>query len=433
MSEFAISSKDARSRAIDTDGLVRGILFVAILLLVWISPHPFQSLADPPATTSDGGDRINQIVFSLVFLTLGGWAWLTGFARLKPILRPIMILTIAWFALSVLTSWDPSLSARRFVFTMMVVFMAAVMLLLPRNLRHFADLVAIATVAVLALCYMGLLLAPQLAIHQATDFLEPEHAGSWRGVFPHKNQAGAMMAIFVFVGLFVARMRSRALGVAIVAVAVVFLVMTRSKTSIGLLPLTLLLTWLITQMRRPLAGVVIAAGTVAAFNLFSIGSVYFDSVQAILQATMSDPSFTGRSDIWKFALGELASRPITGFGFGAFWGTERVVFGLSEQSTWAIAATDAHNGYLNLAITTGVPGLALAAIWLVGLPLFDFYRRRGGPQGAPLAVFFLRVWIFGLLAACFESTLFPQVGELWFIFIMAVFGLRYLAQARATA
>jgi len=433
MSEFTIPSNDARSRAVDTDGLVRSTLFVAILLLVWVSPYPFQSLADPPSATSDSGDRVNQIAFALAPFTLGGWAWLSGFARLKPILRPIMILTIGWFALSVLLSWDPALSARRFVFMAIIVFMAAVLLLLPRNMRHFTDLIAVTSVAILALCYLGIVLAPQLSIHQATDFLEPEHAGSWRGAFPHKNHAGAMMVIFIFVGLLVARMRSVALGVAIVGAAVVFLIMTRSKTPIGLLPLGLLVTWLISRMRSARIGVAIAAGTVAIFNLFSIGSVYFESVQAILQATMADPSFTGRSDIWKFALGELASRPVTGFGYGAFWGTERVVFGLSEQNTWAIAATDAHNGYLNLAITTGVPGLALAAIWLVALPLLDFYRRSGGPQSQPLALFFLRVWMFGLLVACFESTLFPQVGELWFIFIMAVFGLRYLAQAPATA
>lgn len=432
MSDVALVPGEARPQAASADALIRGILFVAILLLIWVSPHPFPSLADPPSTTSDGGDRVNQIVFSLAFLTLGGWAWLTGFERLRPILRPIMILTLGWFALSVLTSWDPALSARRFVFAMIVVFMAAVTLLLPRNVRHFSDLIAIATVAVLGLCYLGILLAPQLAIHQATDFLEPEHAGSWRGLFPHKNQAGAMMAVFFFVGLFVARMRSVAIGIAIAAAAIGFLVMTRSKTPIGLLPLSLLLTWLVTRPRRPLIGVAVTAAVVAMLNLFSVGSAYFDSVHAILEAVMSDPSFTGRTDIWKFALGELAGRPVTGFGFGAFWGTERVVFGLSEQNTWAIAATDAHNGYLNIAITTGIPGLVLAVVWLVGAPLRDFYRRCGGPESAPLALFFLRVWMFGLLGSCFESTLFPQVGELWFIFIIAVFGLRYLAQAPAT-
>jgi O-antigen ligase len=227
-------------------------------------------------------------------------------------------------------------------------------------------------------------------------------------------------------------MRSLAIGIAIAAAAILFLIMSRSKTPIGLLPLSLLLTWLVTLPRRPVIGVAVTAAVVVTINLFSVGSAYFDSVHAILEAVMADPSFTGRTDIWKFALGELAGRPITGFGYGAFWGTERVVFGLSEQKTWAIAATDAHNGYLNIAITTGIPGLALALVWLVGAPLRDFYRRHGGPETAPLALLFLRFWMFGLLSSCFESTLFPQVGELWFIFIMAVFGLRYLAQAPAT-
>jgi hypothetical protein len=53
-----------------------------MLLLVWVSPQPFQSLADAPATTSDGGNRVNQIVFTLAFLTLGGGAWLNGIAAI---------------------------------------------------------------------------------------------------------------------------------------------------------------------------------------------------------------------------------------------------------------------------------------------------------------------------------------------------------------
>ena len=39
----------------------------------------------------------------LTLLTPGGWAWPNEVARLKPLVRPVMILTITWFAMSVLT------------------------------------------------------------------------------------------------------------------------------------------------------------------------------------------------------------------------------------------------------------------------------------------------------------------------------------------
>jgi len=352
-------------------------------------------------------------------------------ARLKPLLRPALAALLIWFALCVATSWEPALSARRLVFTLIVLALAAMALLVPKNLRHFSDLLAAATLIVLALCYVGVLFLPDLAIHQASDFLEPEHAGSWRGSLPHKNQAGALMVVFIFIGLFVARSRSLVVGAAIVALSAVFLVFSFSKTSIALLPLVLIVSGIVGHVRRPIIGIVTAVSVLAAINLVSLGSIFFAPVRDALGLIM-DPSFTGRTDIWQFALDQLAQRPITGYGFSAFWGTERVVYGMSQGSNWAVNATDAHNAYLNLALTVGIPGLALALAWTVVLPIVDFYRRPAGASDAALATLFLRIWLFGIYAASFETTLFQQVGEVWFILLFSVFGLRYLSLQRVT-
>ena len=70
-------------------------------------------------------------------------------------------------------------------------------------------------------------------------------------MFAHKNEAGATMVLFIFVGFFVARVRSFALGGVIVALAAIFLIFTQSKTAIGVLPLTLILSHVIIRSRRP--------------------------------------------------------------------------------------------------------------------------------------------------------------------------------------
>jgi O-antigen ligase len=129
----------------------------------------------------------------------------------------------------------------------------------------------------------------------------------------------------------------------------------------------------------------------------------------------------------------LPWRPITGYGFSAFWGTENVVYGMSQASNWASNATDAHNAYLNLALTVGLPGLVLVLAWIVLLPIIDFYKQSGEMNDLLVATLFLRIWLFGVYASSFESVLFQSVGELWFIFLMAIFGLRYLSLARVTA
>ena len=43
---------------------------------------------------------------------------------------------------------------------------------------------------------------------------------------------------------------------------------------------------------------------------------------------------------------------------------------------------------------------------------------------------FLRACLFGTYASCFESSIFQQVGEVWFFFMTAAFGLRYLSRMR---
>ncbi len=84
----------------------------------------------------------------------------------------------------------------------------------------------------------------------------------------------------------------------------------------------------------------------------------------------------------------MVQRPLTGYGFSAFWGTPEVVYGLGDNTTWANAATDAHNAYLNLAVTIGIPGMLLVVLWVVVLPIADFCRRtpERGDRGAANAV-----------------------------------------------
>ena len=128
--------------AADADTVVRTILFVVTYFAVWISFHPFQSLAEPPRAVTEGGDRINQIAFSGLFLMFAAWSYFHEPRRLLLLVRPIMVATLVWFAASAVLSWEPALAARRLMFTLVVMGMAAMALLLPKNLRHFSDMIA---------------------------------------------------------------------------------------------------------------------------------------------------------------------------------------------------------------------------------------------------------------------------------------------------
>jgi O-antigen ligase len=409
------------------DILTRSVLIAAVFLSLWFSFHPFPAL-DEPIEVTEAGNFANQLGYSTLFVLLAAWNLCHQPQRLLLLVRPVLIVTLFWFALTVATSWDPAQSARRFTFALVIIGIAGMVLLLPKTPRHFAGVMAVVVLIVLAACYLGVALAPQLTIHQASDVLEPELAGDWRGVFCHKNEASAVMVLFVFIGIFVARVRSLGLGAIIVALAMPFLYFTHSKTAMAALPLALIVSIIMARAAKPANGVGVAMLLLLALNLLSIGSIYIPPIHALIQAIMPDATFTGRTDVWKFAVDHVLQRPITGYGFATFWGTEQVVYGMTG-ATWANTASHAHNGYVDLALTIGIPGSALVTLWLIVLPLVDYYRASDEPESAALKMLFLRICLFAAYDSCFE-TIFTQVGALWLILIAAAFGLRFLAVSR---
>ena len=99
-------------------------------------------------------------------------------------------------------------------------------------------------------------------------------------------------------------------------------------------------------------------------NLLSVGTVMFEGLAEIAKLLPLDSTFTGRTDIWSFALQSLQARLATGYGFASFWGSSAIQ-NLPEGKEWAGFAAHSHNGYLDTALGMGLPGLALliAACW----------------------------------------------------------------------
>jgi O-antigen ligase len=115
-----------------------------------------------------------------------------------------------------------------------------------------------------------------------------------------------------------------------------------------------------------------------------------------------------------------------GYGFAAFWGSTEVVYGMGGSSVWGNAAGQAHNSYLNLALTIGIPGSALTVLWLIVLPLADYYRSALGEANFAPRLLFLRTCLYGACASSFESVFF-EMTAVWFMLLLAVFGLRLLS------
>jgi O-antigen ligase len=417
-----------RQQVID---LVRSFTFVGALLLAWISLRPFIDLGDQQVSDASSGNE------TMTYAAFGGMAVLTialamrdNIRSLATLITPGFVLFGAWMFVTVILSHDPSVSIRRFALTSCVMAVAAGLMLLPKSQDELARWLGIAALTLLAVCYLGILLAPNLSIHLASDVQEPALAGNWRGVFGHKNMAAAVMAILLFIGIYIVRSGAWLSGAVIIGLASLFLFYAAGKSSLTLCFAVLLLTSLTSVVRSFWLRAVLLLTPLLLLNLFSVGTVVSDGLAEIAKMLPLDSSFTGRTGIWSFALQALQLKLPTGYGFAAFWGNGAIL-DLPEGMEWAALVSHSHNGYLDTALTMGLPGLALLIAMLVIAPLRNFHAADRGGNDGPLTMLLLRIWLFGLYLSSMESFFLDRADPLWFTFLVAAFGLHYLARFRA--
>ncbi|WP_295849435.1 O-antigen ligase [Tardiphaga sp.] len=427
-----------RARAIvggiDVVEAMKSLTVVGALLLVWITFSPFPNLQNPDLKSIATG----QLAMTyLAFAGLAGLAVLLSATDNWPALRslctPVTIAFCCWMAINIALSQQPSVSLQRFVLTMCATSLAVMVPLLPSSRAQLDLCLAAAAGSLLALCYLGLVLVPNLSIHGALDTVEPQLAGDWRGSFGHKNLAAPTMVILFYLGLYLMRGRTLVAGAAIAIASAVFLFNSGGKSASALCLIILLLAAIVSRSRNRLLNYVLCLLPVIAFNLVSVGSVVSDTLAGITKMLPFDVTFTGRTGIWEFALAGFSQNPVKGYGYAAFWDYPANRTTIEAGSEWAFDASHSHNGYLELALTIGLPGLILALLILVISPLRNFHTIQARGGDLRLARFFLTIWLFGIYLSTMETFLLDRQNPTWFMFVIAVAGLHFMSRFRVRA
>ncbi|MEO1543097.1 MAG: O-antigen ligase [Pseudomonadota bacterium] len=409
---------------------LRSILFLAVFWFFWISLKAFPDLRDPRVLLPNlGGDRLNQATALLMAGSCAVFAVFGDPKRYLVLASPALVALLLWICISAILSPYPALALKKFVLACLIALQAATLLLLPISKRHFAALITIGIGATLLISYGGVALVPHLAVHQHTELLEPQLAGNWRGSFQHKNEAGTASILMMFFAIFIWRSGANLAGAALLTAAFVFLVGTGSKTPLALFAVTIFVSWMILTVQGTTAKVVLVTTLLAIVTLGTVGSALLPPIHSALQAIGIDATFTDRTSIWSYAIGEAMSRPILGHGFQSFWGTGDVFNSGSSIETWANRASNAHNAYVEAFLTIGAPGLFLILAWLVIQPAADLAKSQSRQADHPLNALFVNIWIYGLFSAALESVFFVGGGPVWITLLLAVFGLRYQASA----
>lgn len=399
------------------------VAFVLLLGLIFIGLDAF---SPPEAVSAYGGvveaargDTLRQVAYLgvafLVFLAAiqrRGWGAITAVPF-------SMVLLLLWCLASAFWAAEPGVVFRRAGLEVIIVaslFLSVETLGAERAFLVWRWLLA----AVLLVNFISIPLVAN-ARHLASE-ADPVLIGNWRGLYGHKNIAGGVCAMTAILFLFTRNGWRNWGGIAIALAACVFLYFTRSKSSAGFLPVALLAGLIYRGgwrdgLSRAILTVVLA--------LLAIALATFVLLDAeVIAHVLEDPTeFTGRAAIWAAELAYIHDHPLLGAGFGTFTATG----GLSPlhdyvSGSWVEAVSHGHNGYLQLLVTIGGIGFALAMLALVLSPIRRFWSLD--LEGDGFKPMLLALFVFFLLHNFMESDFLEGDGVTWAGLLMVLAALR---------
>lgn len=389
-------------------------LFVGLLLLCVVGVDPFGGGSDRTGL-DDGrasGNALRQALHLMIFSSTLLLA-LTQRVRLSTLLPPVWtLLFLSWCALSVSWALVPGVSVRRLALMGIVLLTVQAQVILIGPERALTLLTRV-LIGVLLVNLVSIPLIEQ-ARHLPGEDLGLD--GDWRGLFLHKNQAGAVTAITTLLLLCRIRARSWAAPTVLLLLSALFLLMTNSKTAIGLTVISAPIALLFALTRvSPIARSLFLGVTIWAFG-FALALVAY--LSGPISDLFRDPTaFTGRMALWESLWDLIRRDPVFGSGYGSFWnlGADSPISGLVHPDHWTARTGQGHNGYLDLLVTVGAPGLLLAVIAFLTPPLVAI-----GPLArarSPLAPLLLGLLLLFAGANLMESFLAQGDTGFWVLFL----------------
>jgi exopolysaccharide production protein ExoQ len=188
------------------------------------------------------------------------------------------------------------------------------------------------------------------------------HAGSWRGIYTHKNWLGRVMNISGIVFLIMAMNNKRQQWVYWLGLGCSFglLLLSKSSSSIincvtifSIIPIYSIFRWRYLIMLPIIASVaMIGSSFLFWFN---------ENSTTLLGSIGKDATLTGRTDMWPHIIDMIAKQPWLGYGYNGFWND----WDSPGATVWYAAkwtAPNAHNGVLDLLLQLGLLGTIIFAI-----------------------------------------------------------------------
>jgi exopolysaccharide production protein ExoQ len=385
-----------------------------------ISRYPqFAPWANSDEIIASGGNALKGAALSLIGL-LGLYFLMDKEGRklqLRGIAPALMFFFVAWAAISITWSIDPPLTLRR-VAVLCFYFLGALGIARKLSDRDLAVAALVVTAA-----YLAVGVAAELAL----GTFRPWAADYRFSGTLHPNYQGLHMMILCLAAFLLARNnpcagRRKWLTILFV-VGFVFLILTKSRTSLAGFMLAMSVIWFLqtSSFNRivSLAGITFSiCATLLICSILGFNEKDVLSNALMLGRQDNSEQLTGRMPIWTELMHYVDRRPLTGYGYESFWTAENIE-DLSETLQWRFR--QAHSGYIDAVLSAGLIGSSCLLL-IVFTGIFNAAKQFRKNNNIYYCLT-LGLLIFGLVDAFLES---GMIGEN-FVTLLAGCGIIQLA------
>lgn len=376
-------------------------LFIFLLFAMKVFGIDPGRLLEPVASSDEllqeytSGSRLNQLMIPALFAWAGMLFLSSRQARQDFIKTPAVPLLITALVLllvaSVAVSDHTGIAIRRGIAQVLFVMTAFMLALAIENKRVVYLVIGLAMACAMAID-IGLYAVLGTGMNDRGLFV---------GYLGNKNLAGNQYAIATMVFLYLAVSRKSPLFALLLVVSAGLTLLSESKTSMGAVAIFLVM---LTGYRFPLLRAVVVLGTLlgclAISMRFSLGG-------------NAPEIFTNRGELWNFLSPYMWDKPFLGYGYQSFWSVGDNSINVTDGYDWITRVNTAHNGFMDIMLSTGLVGLVVVVGFLAITGLMLAAR---GPQ------YFLAHYLFiaFLIANVTESYLLYYQNIMWALFLVVV-------------
>ncbi len=321
----------------------------------------FGTTVDEFSMIVDQGNTLRQIVFS----SLGFIAIISllrnGYWHVKPCttLGWLLVIFVCWTFLSLSWSENPDITIRRLgLLAMLILGSLAVS-------KRFSPHHLVLWILFSTFIYLNVGIIAEIKIDTFNPFsLDYRFSGTM-----HPNSQGVNCVLLFYASLFLLKYEKRwkTLLVVVALEALIFLFLTKSRTSLVLSIIAILIYWSLKVPNSYKVFIVLCLLWLSCLVVL-FGNLFFPIFRHAITLGRQDSNLltlTGRIPLWKQIISYIGDKPILGYGYGCFWSPKHIE-NVANVQGWTV--THAHSVLLEESLGLGLlGGIIYIVIIFVGI------------------------------------------------------------------